>query len=125
MLPEFVLFLAALDEALGALLQGLDEDGLGHLEGRGVGLPQLQVDVGEDVAHHGRVSVLRTKRKSEMLGMFLKRISQRTEGRADWGGGGGNIQFPRFEERKLGRTKEAGKCTVGVKITFFSRSRMC
>ena len=74
-LPEFVLFLAALDEALGALLQGLDEDGLGHLEGRGVGLPQLQVDVGEDVAHDGGVTDGSEKKKKsgDVRGIFLKR----------------------------------------------------
>ena len=73
MLPEFVLFLAALDEALGALLQGLDEDGLGHLEGRGVGLPQLQVDVGEDVAHDGRVTDGNEKKKSGDVWHFLEK----------------------------------------------------
>ena len=57
--PKFVLFLPALDEALGALLEGLDEDGLGHLEGGGVRLPQLMVDVREDVAHDGRIPVLK------------------------------------------------------------------
>ncbi len=50
--PQFVLLLPPLRQSLGALLQRLDEYGLGDLQRWGVRLPQLNVEFGKGVADH-------------------------------------------------------------------------
>ncbi len=54
-LPQFVLLLPPPGQAFSSLFQGLDQDCLRHLQGRGVSLPQVQVQLREDVADHRRI----------------------------------------------------------------------
>ena len=53
--PQRIFLSPPLEESLGALLQRLDEDRLGDLQRRRVGLPRLEVDRWKYVAVHRRI----------------------------------------------------------------------
>ena len=75
MLPKFVFFFATLGQTLCSLFQCLDQDGFGHLQSWGIRLPGLQIQLGKDVAKHGRISV---KNKKGVLNEFFKKCNFRS-----------------------------------------------